>query len=1062
MLSISKATVARILISWLPLVSFSSFEWVRAEEPKRILFNRDIRPILFDNCLACQGPDSNARAADLRLDDRQWAIDSGAIEPGKPDSSTLLQRILSDDPDTVMPPPKSHKTLTDEQKRLLREWIESGAEYQAHWSFIAPAVQRPPVVKDQAWVRNPIDNFVLARLEAEQLGPAPAADLHTLARRAALDITGLPPSSAQLKELLEDKSPDAYEKYVDRLLESKHWGEHRGRYWLDYARYADTHGIHFDNFREMWSYRDWVIGAFNRNLPFDQFVIEQLAGDLLDSPTLDQQIATGFNRCNMTTNEGGIIDEEYAVLYARDRTETTSLVLLGLTAGCAVCHDHKFDPMTQRDFYSLSAFFNNTTQPVRDGNVQNTPPIIQVPMQEDRELVKQLRDQVANLEKQQADLRASARSEFDAWAKSPELVRQLSWSANPNEGLLLNIPLDEGPSDFVHLTTGGMSQRVSVAAEASWAEGWTARQAWVNGTQSALRLNDVGDFDTSDAFSYGAWIYAPANANGAVLARMDESQDFRGWDLWLQNGQVGAHIISAWDKDALKAVSKNKLPENKWVHVFITYDGSAKIEGLKVYVDGAEQGLNIEAKSLKGSIRTKVPFTLGQRNTTSPTSGVRVQDLRVYNRVLSAAELNVMRNNSRMAYLLAKHQPRTDAESTELYDWYLSQHNEKYQTATQQLASAKADLNAAISRGTIAHIMQERANEKPMAYVLFRGDYDKRRDPVPAQTPSFLPPLPENLPKNRLGLAQWFMSAENPLTARVTVNRFWQEVFGSGLVSSSGDFGIAGQLPSHPELLDWLAIEFRNSGWDVKSFFKLMLTSATYRQQALVTQKKLDRDPQNRFLSRGPRYRMDAEMVRDFALSASGLLSEKIGGASVKPYQPEGVWEAVAMIGSNTRDYKADGGEALYRRSMYTFWKRSAPPASMDIFNAPSREVCTIRRERTNTPLQALVTMNDPQFVEAAKKLAESIVNRESLSDDAQRIQAIGESLLARPFNDREVAIVIDSLAKLRGHYRNTPSDAEQLLAVGQTKSSAKDLPELASWTMLVNELLNLDDVLNK
>lgn len=1035
-----------------------------ADGPKKLQFNRDIRPILSDNCFACHGPDANKRAAELRLDDRIAAIEAGAIEPGQAAESELIERILSEDPEAIMPPPSTHKTLTAEQKQMLKDWIQSGAEYQPHWAFVPPEPVTVPTVQQSNWVRNPIDNFILARLESEKFSPAPEASLTTLARRAAFDITGLPPTPAQIDELLKDTSDKAYENYVDRLLQSNRWGEHRARYWLDYSRFADTHGIHFDNYREMWSYRDWIINAFNKNMPFDQFTIEQLAGDLLPNATLDQRIATGFNRCNITTNEGGIIDEEYAVLYARDRTETTSLVYLGITAGCAVCHDHKFDPLTMRDFYSMSAFFSNTTQGVRDGNVQNTPPIVQVPRDDERQLVEQERDEVAKLEAQQKSLRESAKATFEEWLKSPELVGQLLAQSTNAEGMQLHLPLDEGATEFVHFDAGGVGQRAAVASSATWAEGQIARNAWVNSEASRLQLPGVGNFETQDSFSYGAWLFVPPKANGAVFARMNEAEEYRGWDLWLQNGQVASHIISAWPKDAIKGVAAQKLPENSWVHVFVSYDGSAKPEGMKIYINGKEQQLNYEAKTLSGSIRTSVPFSLGKRHTTSATNGVRVQDVRIYSRVVSKPEIDALRTNSRMAYLAAKHTPRTDAEQAELYDWYLLNHNTEYGQVTTQLASAQSKLAQAIARGTIAHVMQEKMDTQPGAFILFRGEYDKRRDPVGATTPAFLPPMASDLPKNRLGLAKWILSPENPLTARVTVNRFWQEVFGTGLVSTSGDFGMAGQSPSHPDLLDWVALEYRNNGWNTKELFRTMLTSATYRQSALATPEKLEKDPQNRLLSRGPRFRLDAEMVRDFALAASGELCERIGGASAKPYQPEGVWEAVAMIGSNTRDYKQDSGENLYRRSLYTFWKRSAPPASMEIFNAPSREVCTVRRERTNTPLQALVTLNDPQFVEAARKLAENTLKqpKETAADDAARVQSIAVRLISRPFTPTELPIVLSSLDQLRAHYAANPADADQLLAVGESKSETDNAPVLAAWTMLVNELMNLDEALNK
>lgn len=1032
----------------------------QADEPVKLEYNRDIRPILADTCFACHGVDGAARQADLRLDLRQAAIDSGAVEPGKPNESSLVDRILTSDPERVMPPPKTHKKLTDAQKETLRKWVEQGAEYQPHWSLIAPKKAEPPAVKNMSWVRNPIDQYILSKLEANGLSPAPEADLDTLARRAALDITGLPPTPEQLAELRADTSPTAYENYVDRLMNTPEWGEHRGRYWLDYARFADTHGIHFDNYREMWSYRDWVISAFNRNLPFDQFTIEQLAGDLLPEATLDQRIASGFNRCNITTSEGGTIPEEYVVLYARDRTETTCTVFLGLTAGCAVCHDHKFDQFTQREFYSMSAFFNNTTQNAMDGNAKDTPPIVQVPMQEDRDKVPAVQTRLAEQEQTIKNLREDLRKPYEQWLTDAATSRQLGWNSVPSDGLIAHAPLDEGSGEFLHWIVGGQLQRVALPAAATWDSGHVAASAWVNNAAASPSLPDVGNFDTSDAFTIAIWVRVPDNANGALVARMDEAADFRGWDVWMQNGRIGTHIISTWPKDALKAVTQQPIPANRWTHVTITYDGSSKIEGIKVFVDGQLQGLQSEAKELKGSIRTQTPLRLGQRSAGSATAGSRLQDLRIYNRALTAEETSLLRSRPRLFYLRSKVAPRSAEEDTELYDQYLTSYNESFQQAVAAKNATKTELDQLINRGTIAHVMQEKA-DKPMAYILFRGEYDKRRDPVEPVTPDTLPPFPNELPRNRLGLAKWLTLPDNPLYARVTVNRFWQEIYGTGLVRTAGDFGVTGELPSHPELLDWLAIDFRESGWNVKACFRQLLTSATYRQSAQVTPEKLQADRDNRWLSRGPRFRMDAEMVRDYALAASGMLVRKQGGPSVKPYQPPGVWEAVAMIGSNTRDYREDQGENIYRRSLYTFWKRSAPPASMDIFNAPSRETCTVRRERTNTPLQALVTLNDPQYVEAAKMLAASTLSKSP--DDGARVDLIAQRLLARNWKPQEREIVLGSLKELRANYAANKAAAEQLLAVGQSKSPSDiEAIELAAWTMLINEVMNLDEVLNK
>jgi Protein of unknown function (DUF1553)/Protein of unknown function (DUF1549)/Concanavalin A-like lectin/glucanases superfamily/Planctomycete cytochrome C len=994
-------------------------------------FNRDIRPILRETCFRCHGPDSGSRKADLRLDKRDDAIKAGAIKPGNLDESEMIARIFSNDPEEIMPPPAVRKPLSAAQKELIKTWVASGAEYQPHWSFIAPRKVEPPAVKDSKWVRNPIDQFLLAKMEEKGMKPGPEADRRTLARRLSLDLTGLPPTPSVVDGFVNDPAPDAYERYVDRLLDSPAYGEHQARYWLDAARYADTHGIHIDNYREIWVYRDWVIKAFNANQPFDQFTIEQLAGDLLPNRTLDQQIASGFNRCNITTSEGGAINEEYLVLYTRDRTETVSQVFMGLTTGCAVCHDHKFDPISQKDFYELAAFFNNTTQAAMDGNVKDTPPTVFVPAQDDRSRWETLIADLAGAKQKFEDRKKTARPEFDKWLA------------------------DSKPETFAAMIpTEGQKLRASLADRDSTAKKTTAGE---------FELADVGDFEKDQSFSYGTWVKpSRANLGGALLSRMDDGADFRGWDLWLEAGKVAAHIISKWPDDGLKVISDGALKPNVWNHVMVTYDGSGKASGVKIYLDGKLRSNQVAADALKGSIRTKVPLKQGQRSNSSKVEEAIYQDLRIYAKALSANEIDRLVNASRTAYLASKPADKRPAPEVEAaFDWYLATQDPASKELGSKLATLESEQAAIKTRGTIAHVMTER-NEPPMAYILNRGDYDKRKDQVKADTPDALPPMASDLPRNRLGLAQWLVRPEHPLTARVTVNRFWQELFGVGLVKTSGDFGLSGELPSHPELLDWLAVDFRDNGWNVKSFFKQVVTSAAYRQSASTTADAVEKDPQNRYIARGPRYRMDAEMVRDYALAASGLLVPKIGGPSVRPYQPDGVWEAVAMPGSDTRDYRTDKGDKLYRRSMYTFWKRSAPPASMDIFNAPSREVCTVRRERTNTPLQALATLNDVQFVEAARHLGEVIMKEGGESDDS-RIDLVARKLLARPLRPEEFKVVRESLGGLAAYYKAHPEDAAKLVAVGDSKADPSlNVPTLAALTMLANELMNLDEVLNK
>ena len=964
-------------------------------------FNRDIRPILADNCFACHGPDSAARKGELRLDKRDAAIEKKAIAPGELSKSEFVRRIESSDPDEIMPPPATKKSLTAQQKDMLKKWVEQGAEYQPHWSFLPPARAKIPTVKNPAWIRNPIDAFVLAKLESAGLMPAPEADRRTLARRLSLDLTGLPPSSEMVDAFVADSAPNAYEKLVDTLMESKHWGEHRGRYWLDLSRYADSHGIHFDNYREMWSYRDNVIAAFNRNTPFDQFTIEQLAGDLLPNRSLDQQIASGFNRCNITTSEGGAIAEEYLVLYDRDRTDTVAQVWMGLTAGCAVCHDHKFDPLSQREFYELAAFFNNTTQNAMDGNIKDTPPIVLVPMAEDRARYDVLPKEIATVKQSVKARRQEARPMFEQWMASATL--ESLGAAIPVKDLTLQAALNEGHGKSTKIVMDSEPRDVEVKDSATWIDGVSSKALQLQG--AAVEISDAGDFEKDQPFSISAWVkLQPNDSQGALAARMDTPRGYRGWDFWVQGRRIGTHIINTWPNDALKVVANAQVKGNEWTHVAVTYDGSSKSAGVKVYYNGQSQAVNVENDKLKSSIKTAVPFRIGQRSEGEPISAAGIQDLRIYKRPLAPAELESMAKATRLAGILAKEvDQRTDAEKNEVYPWWLATEDVPYRERAAKLAELEGEQNLLKARGTIAHVMNEKS-EEAMASILFRGEYDKRRDPVKPATPAALPAFPDAAPRNRLGLAQWLLDPSHPLTARVTVNRYWQELFGTGIVRTTGDFGIAGELPSNQELLDWLALEFRDGSpsltwpasltnpaqavpWDIKRFFRLLVTSSTYRQSAVTTKSKLEKDPQNRFVSRGPRFRMDAEMIRDYALAASGLLAEKIGGPSVRPYQPEGVWEAVAMIGSNTRDYKRDTGENLYRRSMYTFWKRSAPPASMEIFNATARETCTVRRERTNTPLQALVTLNDTQFIEAARHLAQTVLKTKPAGQTTARQQ---------------------------------------------------------------------------
>ncbi len=1042
-------------LSLFPLLTTAAFAADAVE------FNRDIRPVLADNCFHCHGPDPGTRKAGLRLDTEAGFFaprqtKDGKQEPapvikGKPDQSSLYQRLLSKDEDEIMPPPETHKKLKPEQIAQIKSWIEQGAPWQPHWSLLPPVAVTPPTPKDAGWAKNPVDRFVLARLEKAGLTPAPEADARTLIRRLALDVTGLPPSPELLaKHLPKDGSrlSDAQVRaLVDELMATPAYGEHRARYWLDAARYADSHGLHFDNPREMWPYRDWVVKAFNANQPFDQFTVEQIAGDLLPNPTESQLIATGLQRCNVTTNEGGTIVEENLANYAADRVQTMGWVYFGLTTNCAQCHDHKFDPFTQKDFYSLAAFFRNTTQPGLDGNVKDgRGPVIYLPSDADRPRFKALPGEIEAAKKAALDARAAAQKDFDGWVaklKPADLDQDV-----PAKGLLRRFALNEGT---------GTPAQTRATGPLTWSKDGQTGPAPLLKKGANLELGDVGNFDTMKPLTVGGW-FRPANVQGlqALVARMDDPKAAQGWSLFLNNANYGFYLISKWPNDAIKVTTAKPIAKkDTWQHVLLTYDGSGKAEGIKLYVDGAMVPLNLEINKLATSSQSKTPTRLGQRSASEFFEG-NAQEVRFYDRALSAAEAFALARVDGIRAKVAGKLAGKDRAAA--LDYYLGVRRPDVLAVATRQTALEAEFKAIKDRSPLTHIQEERKDMMPMANILLRGAYDKKGDQVAAEIPSALGKLPADAPKNRLGLARWLVSEQNTLTARVTVNRFWQEVFGQGLVKTSEDLGIMGTPPTHPELLDWLAVEFRRTGWDVKGFYRLILTSATYRQAAVQTKEKVEKDRDNSLFSRGPRFRMDAEMIRDQALAASGLLATRMGGPGTKPYQPENIWE---VVGVGIQAYRPDKGENLYRRSLYNYWRRMAPPASLDLFNAPSREVSCVRRDRTNTPLQALVTLNDPQFVEAARVLAQRTLL--GAKDDGARLQAAAERALARTLKPAETTILQASLASLRQHYAAKPADAEALLKVGDTPADpALPKPELAAWTMLCNQLLNLDEVLNK
>ena len=923
-------------------------------------------------------------------------------------------------------------------------------------AFTSPVRPALAEISDGKWPANPIDHFILARLDAAKLKPNPTADRHTLIRRLSFDLTGLPPSPDVVAAFVNDPAPidEAYAKLIDDFFRSPHYGEHRARYWLDAARYGDTHGLHLDNYREIWPYRDWVINAFNQNVPFDQFTVEQLAGDLLPDATLDQRIATGFVRCNVTTSEGGAIDDEYLAIYAQDRVATTTKVFMGLNADCAACHDHKFDPLTMRDFYQLTAFFRNSTQKAMDGNAKDTPPTVFVPAPEDRERSPALEAEMDGLRKQLADREGEMQPDFVNWQHEYQ-DQQLPVDG---EALALHVLADEGKGKALKSVDG---QSFPIVDDAKWIGGFFGKAVQFAGN-SYVELGDAGDFERDAKFSYGAWLRSPGNGNGAAIARMDRDDGHRGWDLWLQGDRVAAHLIYTWPQNFLKVTTKQKLKKEEWTHVFVTYDGSSKAAGLKIYFNGVVQEVDVEGDGLTDTIRTTTSLKLGRRNTGQGFKNGGLHDFRVYGRELSSEEVMRLAKSEVIRDLVAiEPDKRTNQQKETLKRYYLDQVDEPYRGLNSQIAKLEKERAQIRGRGATTLVMQEKP-EEPFSHILHRGEYDQPKEKVFATTPAAMFPMPEDAPKNRLGLARWLLEPNHPLTARVTVNRLWQELFGVGLVETAEDFGTMGQAPTHPELLDWLAVEFRESGWDIQHVIRLMVSSSAYRQNSDSTAAKTAADPGNRLISRGPRFRFDAEMIRDQGLAASGLLKPQIGGPSVKPYQPDGVWFAVGYTNSNTARFKPDSGEKLYRRSLYTFWKRTAPPPSMEVFNAPSRESCAVRRERTNTPLQALTLMNDPQFIEAARHLATNAMH--ACGDNTRgRLDHITFRLLARAFDDEEEALILRSLETFKKVYEADPDAAVGLLSIGDSPCDASlPAPELAAWTMLASQILNFDEAITK
>jgi hypothetical protein len=1016
------------------ITAFAAIGFSADQSTAKLKFNRDIRPLLSDRCFTCHGPDKNARKADLRLDRRDDAVKAGVLDLNKLDQSEILARINSTDPDEIMPPPKMKKPLSAAEKQKMRDWVIQGAEYEPHWAFVKlpEKVEVPAVHEDKSWVKNPLDAFILQRLQAENLKPAAPADRATWLRRVTFDLTGLPPSLADIDAFLADnRSEDiARNAVLDKLFASPAYGERMAMDWLDVARFADTFGYQADRDTHTWPWRDWLIRAFSTNLPYDKFLTWQVAGDLLPNPSNDQVLATAFNRLHRQTNEGGSIEEEFRVEYVSDRVRTLGTAFLGLSLECSRCHDHKYDPISQKDFYSLSAFFANIDEHGLYSHFTETAPTPALPLYKEnqetrhKQLKAEIKAEETKLAKWLADFKSDGKI---AEAGKPKPDHEFRFEDLKPAG---DYKPDKGRS--------GTGQSIRF------------------GGDDAFTCQKVGAFGRTTPFTIGLWVKPEKHVPRSIVlhaSRAAEDSAYRGYSLVLDNGLPVVSLIHFWPGDAISIRGRRAIDLQQWSQLTITYDGSSHASGLHLYVNGVEEPVDVVRDHLTRDIRHRAEWgdsdggnvwlTLGARFRDVGFQGGQIDDLEVYNRELSPLEV---------AHAVGV---KVEASARDMARHALTQGSDSATKAiTDNLKKLREEENNLIASVPQIMVMNEWPGPRRKTHVLHRGEYTSPREEVAPGVPSAIFPMDSSLPPNRLGLARWMTDPANPITARVIVNRLWMLAFGRGLVATIEDFGYQGQEPSHPALLDWLAKDLIASGWNLQHTLRLMLTSATYSQSSIPFDKTTyTTDPENRLLARGPRYRLSAEMIRDNALAVSGLLVAKVGGPSVKPYQPAGLWED----SGTGKSYRQDHGENLYRRSMYTFWRRTAPPASMTAFDAPSREFCMVKRERTATPLQALVTLNDPQFVEAARVLAEKLMKKHPGKPEDQLKEAY-QLCTSHPADAREVMILKELLNSQQAHFKVSEKQARELLAVGETKrDEALPAADHAAMTNALLALFNFD-----
>lgn len=1038
--------------------------------PDELDYNQHVKPILSDKCFACHGPDKAKQKAGLRLDlaDIAYAAlsenpDKVAVKPGDLANSEVFHRIMSVDPEYTMPTPNSHLVLNNREKAILIKWIQDGAAYKPHWAFVKPRAYELPKVSNVNWVRNPIDYFILSKLERDKIMPSRQAEKETLLRRVSLDLTGLPPTLAELDNFLADNTENAYEKQVDRLLASVHYGEKMAVDWLDLARFADSHGYTVDRLRDMSPYRDWVIAAFNKNMPYDQFVKWQLAGDMMPNPTTDMRIATAFNRNHQQNMEGGIVEEEFQTEYVVDRTNTFGEAMLGLSVGCAKCHDHKYDPISQKNYYQLFSFFNNVREAGQISWDDAMPsPTLQLPTLQQQNLFKYLSTLISEKEHALKEASVNQEESYRKWLKSGE-YQKLSTEKIPKSGLQAYFTFDKAL-----LVNDRNQQQKGVMKREAGADGGKP-MFLKNGTGQAVRLDGdvfmdltpIGVFSRTEPFTIGIRVKIPGNFKEGVILHKSIAErlyNFRGYHLYLRDDKLELSMAHAAPSNAITKISKHKVPKNQWIHLTISYDGSSRAEGYKLFLDGAEMAMDTQIDQLSKDILFKSDkqpgLQIGGWWRGHGFKDGQVDDIAVYNRMLTPYEISVLSGSKTWAEIVGRPSSQlSDSQSAILKDYYLSGVSSTTASLRQDLHKLRRLMADSVEKVQELMVMEEMPRSRK-TFVLNRGNYDSFGEQVFPGTPKAILPFSDKLPRNRLGLAMWLVSAENPLTARVEVNRIWQNFFGTGIVKTTEDFGNQGEMPSHPELLDWLAVSFQKSGWDIKKLNKLIVMSAAYRQDSYVSNQLREADPENRLIARGPAVRLTAEMVRDNVLLASGLLNQTVGGRSIKPYQPAGLWEI------NSASYTPDSGKQVYRRSLYIVAKRSVPNPTISTFDAPSRSFCVVRRQKTNTPLQALVTLNDPTFTEAMRALGlEMTINK----DEGRAIRTTYRKLTGRTPTDKEVSLLTNLQKRSFENFYKNPAKARGWLSQGQLRVDAGvNRAMVAANTVVASTILNSDATLTK